>query len=254
MWRSMFAASAACLAVAPLSAATTISSEAANFVDPVGGNNAYYHYLNTDGLPGNEEFRWGQPASGNTNDVSAESGLRFAGAPTQAITQGVQFTLGTLTYYNNPVFDAVSAIDLLISATLSVDGVPLVAGPFTFAIDVDETANESNPLACPYQSTIGCSDKISIATGAASQVFMLGDQTLTLYVDGFLDQSLVPRSSFIAQEQESTTATLVGHFDVASAVPEPASWAMMVLGFGFLGGALRRRGSPVSRTLILSLS
>ena len=30
-------------------------------------------------------------------------------------------------------------------------------------------------------------------------------------------------------------------FDVAAAVPEPASWAMMIGGFGLVGGALRRR-------------
>jgi hypothetical protein len=28
---------------------------------------------------------------------------------------------------------------------------------------------------------------------------------------------------------------------VASAVPEPATWAMMIVGFGVAGGALRRR-------------
>jgi hypothetical protein len=251
MWRSIFAVSAACLVVAPVSAATTLSPAAANFVDPVGGNSAYYQYADTGGLAGNEEIRWGQPVS--DNDVASESGLRFLTAPLQTISQSVQFTLGALTYYNNPVYDAISTVDLLIGANLTVDGTPLVAGPFAFTIDVDETPNESNPLACPYPSTIGCSDKISIATGAAAQTFVIGDQTLTLYVDGFLDRNLIPQSSFIAQEQESTTATLVGHFDVASAVPEPASWAMMVLGFGFLGGALRRQGSPVSRTLILSL-
>lgn len=29
-----------------------------------------------------------------------------------------------------------------------------------------------------------------------------------------------------------------------AAVPEPASWAMMILGFGLVGGAMRRRGRP----------
>jgi hypothetical protein len=34
---------------------------------------------------------------------------------------------------------------------------------------------------------------------------------------------------------------------VAAAVPEPASWAMMISGFGLVGGALRRRRQPVLR-------
>ena len=34
--------------------------------------------------------------------------------------------------------------------------------------------------------------------------------------------------------------------NVAAAVPEPASWAMMVGGFGMLGAAMRRRKVNVS--------
>jgi hypothetical protein len=33
-------------------------------------------------------------------------------------------------------------------------------------------------------------------------------------------------------------------FIMASMVPEPATWAMMIAGFGLVGGALRRRGAP----------
>ncbi len=31
------------------------------------------------------------------------------------------------------------------------------------------------------------------------------------------------------------------HADFINGVPEPGTWAMMILGFGFVGGALRRR-------------
>lgn len=34
-------------------------------------------------------------------------------------------------------------------------------------------------------------------------------------------------------------------FGAVSAVPEPASWAMMILGFGLIGGAMRRRKTSV---------
>jgi hypothetical protein len=38
--------------------------------------------------------------------------------------------------------------------------------------------------------------------------------------------------------QESGT---FGYTDISGAVPEPATWGMLVLGFGFIGAALRRR-------------
>jgi hypothetical protein len=40
------------------------------------------------------------------------------------------------------------------------------------------------------------------------------------------------------------SSTIGGHVD-ATAVPEPATWAMMLLGFGALGWRLRRRGRAV---------
>jgi hypothetical protein len=33
---------------------------------------------------------------------------------------------------------------------------------------------------------------------------------------------------------------------LGSAVPEPATWAMMIIGFGMIGGALRRRGAKAT--------
>jgi hypothetical protein len=40
----------------------------------------------------------------------------------------------------------------------------------------------------------------------------------------------------------------LGQVSVPTAVPEPASWAMMLGGFGLLGGVMRRRGRMVSVT------
>jgi hypothetical protein len=44
------------------------------------------------------------------------------------------------------------------------------------------------------------------------------------------------------------TVNATFNYDVNGAVPEPASWAMMILGMGAVGGALRRR-SKVSTTV-----
>ncbi len=36
----------------------------------------------------------------------------------------------------------------------------------------------------------------------------------------------------------------IGSLNVTAAVPEPATWAMMILGFGMVGAAMRRRARP----------
>ena len=54
--------------------------------------------------------------------------------------------------------------------------------------------------------------------------------------------------SIVTTAGEGTTATLGGvSFDAVSAVPEPASWAMMLIGFGGLGCVLRRRAKGDAR-------
>lgn len=45
----------------------------------------------------------------------------------------------------------------------------------------------------------------------------------------------------------TTNATVTLDFDtVVAAVPEPASWAMLITGFGLAGSALRRRRAAIA--------
>ena len=41
----------------------------------------------------------------------------------------------------------------------------------------------------------------------------------------------------------------VGFYTSVGGIPEPATWAMMILGFGLVGVAARRRSSMATRTL-----
>jgi hypothetical protein len=44
----------------------------------------------------------------------------------------------------------------------------------------------------------------------------------------------------------TTDAGSTGYdFQAAAAVPEPATWAMMIMGFGLVGAAMRRRTATV---------
>lgn len=48
----------------------------------------------------------------------------------------------------------------------------------------------------------------------------------------------------------SAPAFEVDNVNFAAAVPEPATWAMMILGFGLVGAAMRRRSSSTATTAV----
>ena len=78
---------------------------------------------------------------------------------------------------------------------------------------------------------------------------MLNGQTLhTLYVtndNDFVPGVAGPNQFYVFGFQDSDLPGFVPQAITAS-VPEPASWAMMLVGFGALGGVLRRRRTTVA--------
>lgn len=83
------------------------------------------------------------------------------------------------------------------------------------------TVNLSSAFVSQFNNTIGTSDQ-RIALGAALQTFNLGGT----------------EESFWSSSVGSPAARL-NIVSSAGAVPEPATWAMMLLGFGFVGGVMR---------------
>jgi hypothetical protein len=76
--------------------------------------------------------------------------------------------------------------------------------------------------------------KVELWTGAQTngtvETYSISDFGNTLHYNWVLPEGI------IAQSGSGVFLT-----DVTSAVPEPATWALMITGFGLLGGALRRR-------------
>lgn len=69
----------------------------------------------------------------------------------------------------------------------------------------------------------------------------------------------IPSGLLGEQDQSGQVALNLGRYDIdggltltISSVPEPASWALMILGFGAVSGALRRRQATVTATLMPS--
>lgn len=63
--------------------------------------------------------------------------------------------------------------------------------------------------------------------------------------------STTPTSNFMIQGASDNTFSFASRVNIQNAapVPEPAVWAMMLVGFGIVGGALRRRRATVRTTV-----
>jgi len=80
-----------------------------------------------------------------------------------------------------------------------------------------------------------------IGTGSLAYTFVSTSLFGMVGFDGTLDMnSLIGGSAKLTYDYTP---------NAAGAVPEPASWAMMMLGIGAIGGAMRRRRAPVTATV-----
>ena len=104
---------------------------------------------------------------------------------------------------------------------------------------------------------------LRISNVSAWSYGVVGDMTMTFQdrVNPFTAVSLVSSSGFFSLSQANFSvvdgrlafasgffsaaqnATMTLRLDSAAAVPEPAAWAMMIVGLGLMGTALRRRGT-----------
>lgn len=111
-----------------------------------------------------------------------------------------------------------------IQSSLTPATLPIIPGAPTWAPLGDSSASCWGP-GCGYTGWVR--SRFTVADGGSYRL-ALG---VTNYVDEVYDSGLA-----------FTGLTIAGHpIDDDFGVPEPSSWAMMILGFGVLGAALRRR-------------
>lgn len=241
LFAATFAASM-CISSVAFAQTVTVNPSGANFSNAVGAGAGTAEYFDTDGLVGNEEVTFGNPATPTTPPNS----LLFTSAGSQSVSVGSQFALGSLQFNNFPNFDNVDSFALTITASLNYLGNALTPAPFAFQLAINNTPN-AEP--CQFPGGPVCADALTIIGSPTPTTFTIGGQTLTLFIDGFRDGNGVFNSIYIAEELGSTTATLVGRFDLVGPVPEPGTWALMIAGFGIAGGALRRRRAVLQRAI-----
>ena len=205
----------------------TVNSIEANWSNIQGGMNVGFH--DTDGIAGSEEVRWGFAATGN-----GSSGYRFDSAAPSSfdVETGNVFSLGDFTHFNQPIFHSITGAQLNISMDLTIDGVSLFEGPFSFSFLHDETSNDCQPQPeC-------ANDIVSFVNPLISKTFLVAGVEYTLELIGFAVNG-VSTTEFSTLEGENNVAQLMGVFKTPTTVPVPATIVLFALGL-FAIGFVRR--------------
>jgi hypothetical protein len=158
------------------------------------------------------------------------------------------------------------AVGSAASATVTIDSSTMVtSGPEVIGPDAVRINYQDTGLTDPFTETLTFTNTeageyvISLVTNFASVNFTSailtgpsGPLALTSQIDnGVLERWTTPVTGLLAgtytltiMGNTGTDTQIGGHIDI-QAVPEPATWAMMLLGFGAVGFAMRRRRAPV---------
>lgn len=184
---------------------------------------------------GTEQITFGLPAaSGWTITYTPSGDVAYSTDP---------FFLGSITAHNGSIFtdSAISGLNLHLTTTidpavnLSGDGI----GILDELIAIISTLNTSDPVASADALWFE-----SLGMGA----YIFEDQSATFLLFGTVNSPLTLTSIQVASGSENSGFLAPrGEMpsDLTPAVPEPATWAMMLLGFGAAGLALRRRRTVV---------
>jgi hypothetical protein len=221
----------AAFALSASAQAITINSVAADWFPTQLTNGTAATYINTDGVVGNEEIRWGGAA---TN--AEQSGYRFDSSSVPASADvDTTFSLGEFTHFNFPVYEpSLDNAQLNIALNFTLAGGITLDKIFSFSFDHDETTN----------SGVGncCNDLVTVSNLVTTDVFVIGGVTHTLLLKGFLQNGSVV-DSFSTVENLANQATLIGSFSefkpTTHGVPEPTPLLLFGLGLLSLIGARR---------------
>ncbi len=132
---------------------------------------------------------------------------------------------------------------------MKLDGAFLKNVNFVYNFTHTETPNSANPCAFGGANnqgvnSNGCADQVLVNFNSQSDFFEIGGLKYALDVVGFLVGG-DPATAFLTREEKTNKAYLQGrvvlYSEAVEGVPEPATWAMLILGFGLVGAAARRR-------------
>lgn len=181
-------------------------------------------------------FGGADPISGNNNFIGDLNGLGL----TQYTTTGATLTLDEASLLTFEVLGSESGYnDTFTAGTLSVT----------------EYTSLVNLFATPYllgAENFGAGSLAGILNFSSSQGVdaTVGDDGFGIFLGDNAYSGMLSNVFYIGYDdqvtgQDDNHDDLILRVTVSPAIPEPATWAMMLLGFGAVGFAMRRRRAPV---------
>ncbi|WP_293403332.1 THxN family PEP-CTERM protein [Phenylobacterium sp.] len=227
-------------AAVPAVAATILFTDFVGFwSDPVGANVVQSGSGTTEA-----HAAWGK--------ALAKSSYVFSGASdvsTSLDDAASPFTIGAFTHNNAKINGgSISGITLSVSTSVFVDGVDQGVRNFVYGFDHWETPNNvsgANGVCANGErerdaiNLYGCADRVRATLLKSAELVKINGKYYALDISGLIHNGN-PVEEFWTRENESNSAELRAQLRLVSAVvPEPANWAMMIVGFGVAGAAVR---------------
>ena len=176
----------------------------------------------------------GSTASATVNDLAAGVGLSVITDPRLA---GI-LTIGAKTIESESVASSIGGLSA--SGTTTIEGL-VIGGTALGALTIDASVFANPDPNTILLSLAGLSVILNeqIFEGDGINSFGITTNAISIKFNNFVaGTGLLNGNLIIGQSRASVTS------GVAAAVPEPGTWAMMLLGFGAIGFAMRRRRSP----------
>ncbi|WP_419814045.1 THxN family PEP-CTERM protein [Glacieibacterium sp.] len=199
----------------------------------------------------NTSASWGTPSGAGQSGYTFTTPSTISATALPPVSSTALISLGTFQHINFPISSgtSITAMKLLFSADVDIDGLSIGSRSFLYQFSHDETPNSAEP--CAYGGANnqgvnidGCADRVNVNFISQSDSFMIDGVAYTLDVTGFVTNGTDHVTNFLTREGAVNSAEIVGRlalFTEAAAVPEPASWALMIGGFGMIGAVARRR-------------
>ena len=163
------------------------------------------------------------------------STMAIADISTSVETNKDNFVIGQITWVNNASFLTDKNFDVNYKFTLSFTSPSLPLDSETFGFNIQQTNNSNNPAG----------DKVKFTSGALTNLgpFTLNGVTVSDFQFSVLGSGNYAGGTWY--NPEGGTSTLQITADFTAPVPEPSTWAMMILGFAGVGFmAYRRKSKP----------